>query len=179
MSSVEFRFKVVHTLLALWLVLGFTFFWFSENGLRQEENRLRQEENDLRQEENRLRKNEYLMHLLEEWRRVLDVEVRSTLESIQQEDLEAASLAAARLQDEESMSARSHIVAALNLFEQVAIARQEGLVLVDQELVDEVLGPPIRRYYDVLQGFVTAWGESPAPGRRTGWPKLVETITEW
>lgn len=168
MSSVEFRFKLVHTGLALWLVLGFTLSWFNANSWRQEEDSRRQDEDSRRQDE-------YLMHLLEEWRRVLDVEVRSTLEEMAQKGPEVAAALAGELQEEHLMEDRTHIVNALNLFEQVAIADEQGLV--DSSLVEDVLGRPIVRYFEALAGFNEAWKASRRQG--TGWPKLEVAIERW
>ena len=129
------------------------------------------------------------MHLYDEWRALLDLsEVRPTLEMVRDNRLvgddlqklltddEEATLAIGQKQfnHDEILKMRNHVVAILNFFEQVAVARRDNIG--DAKMIDAYIGVAIMDHYNALRPFMAEWENKKA---RRAWIPLDTAATEY
>ena len=146
--------QLVHTIATGLLVVGVFLAWKSFQGDQDQ------------------RRRAYAMHLYDQWRALLDShDVRYTLEMVRDKKLGGESLKSLLTDDESStlviggktyeyaeiLELRRHIIAILNFFEQVAVARRESIG--DPRIIDRTLGSAIMDHYSALGAFMSGWKE--------------------
>ena len=126
------------------------------------------------------------MHLYDEWRTLLDRgDARITLELIRTGQLNSGDLLKPGDKDltagsrtfphERVLEMRRHVIAVLNLFEQVVVAGRDNVA--DARMIENYFSDAIASHLTRLAPFISAWevemGWSPA------WTILEEAVEEW
>lgn len=135
-------------------------------------------------DDHKRRRLDYTMHLYDQWRDVMDKsQARMTLEKIRdgalkEDDLRkiAAGESVKGFSKEQVYEMRQHIVAILNLFEQIAVASRDNIG--ESEMIKTYFRGVIINNRRSLQPFIEKWKSK--PNNREGWAPLDDIIdTTW